>query len=307
VGTQKTAFLMMWISPDLDDVRDVVRDVFQGFGISATRVDEVEHEGLITERIKEQIRASDFLFADLTGERPSVYYEVGYAHALNRPVILFRKKGTLIHFDLAGHNCPDYLNLADLRKKLTRRLEAHVRKSDQGVINLGQAELSILYFSYGSNMCTGRLRSRVDSASPVGIAHLSGYSLRFHKRSKDGSAKANAFFTGKPGDVIWGVIFNIQSSQKSLLDRAEGLGAGYAEESVVVVDEKGNQQRVFMYVADQSAIADRRRPYSWYKRFVIQGAKQHGLPPEYVASLDAVVAVGDPDADRDHENHQVTC
>ncbi len=97
--------------------------------VYAVRADDIEHDGLITERVLNEIRISEFLFADLTGARPNVYYEIGFAHALGKKVILFRKSGTGIHFDLAGYNCPEYKNLRDLKDKLTKRLVSVTNKN----------------------------------------------------------------------------------------------------------------------------------------------------------------------------------
>lgn len=122
-----TAFVIMPIDPSKPELEDVLGAIKEGcavFGIRAYRADEIEHQDRITNVILDEIRRCDILIADLSHERPNVYYEIGYAHALNKKPILYRRLGTPLHFDLSVHNVPEYRNITELRDMLRRRLEA---------------------------------------------------------------------------------------------------------------------------------------------------------------------------------------
>ena len=127
---------------------------------------------------------------------------------------------------------------------------------------------NLLYFAYGSNMSTPRLRYRVAGCRFTFVARLPSYRLCFHKRSNDGSAKCNALKTAMPADAVIGVVYEIPTNEKPALDRAEGLGRGYHEEMVRVLSPRGEEIAVCTYIADPAFIDNSLKPYSWYKDFV---------------------------------------
>lgn len=156
----------------------------------------------------------------------------------------------------------------------------------------------VLYLAYGSNMLTARLQARVPSAQPVGVARLPRHVLCFHKRShNDGSGKCTLQPASEAVAAVFGVLFEIEPSERPALDRAEGLGVGYAARTVTVHTACG-PRRAYTYQARPDHLDATLRPYVWYRALVIAGAREHGLPASHRARLRAVPAQRDPDADR---------
>jgi nucleoside 2-deoxyribosyltransferase len=120
------AFVVMAMhpnQPDLADTYDAIKEVCLRFGIQPLRADDVENHEAISDVVLQKILESAVVIADLTDARANVYYEIGYAHALNRRPILFRKAGTETHL-LNVHSVPEYKSLGDLKTLLHERLEA---------------------------------------------------------------------------------------------------------------------------------------------------------------------------------------
>src|SRR5262249_16058148 len=133
-----TAFIIMWMDPEraeLEDIHKTIKEVCVYFGIQARRAGDVQHDDKITDIILDSVRTSEFVIADLTGERPEVYYEVGHAHGVVKRLILLRRKGTQLHFDLAVHTVREYRNITELRDILTKRFDSLLRERGLRVLS----------------------------------------------------------------------------------------------------------------------------------------------------------------------------
>jgi hypothetical protein len=155
---------------------------------------------------------------------------------------------------------------------------------------------TFLNFAYGSNMLTQRLRARAPSARPITVAVLVGHELRWHKIGQDSSGKCDAMQVDTLLASVIGVVHEIRLSEKPALDAAEGLGRGYGEKQVVLEVEGAEAVQAQIYFATQTEASV--VPYTWYKALVVAGARQHGLPEAYIATLEATVAKVDADVQR---------
>ena len=162
--------------------------------------------------------------------------------------------------------------------------------------------MTLHYFAYGSNLHPGRLRHRVPSARWLAPATLPGYRLAFHKRGADGSGKCDVI--PDLSATVHGTVYTLLASEKPLLDTAEGLHDGYREQwaSLTVA---GQPLQVFFYRAQLSHVACGLMPFDWYKAFVVEGARHHGLPKPYIEALRAVTAMPDGDVTRRKSNRMI--
>lgn len=147
-----------------------------------------------------------------------------------------------------------------------------------------------MYFAYGSNLCESRLVSRTPSARFRGPAQLDGHQLRFHKRGRDGTAKADAAHTGDDSHV-WGAVAELDDAELAMLDTFE---PGYAR-TLQAVAMGSTQVTAWVYRAEPGLVDANLVPSAWYLDHILQGGTARGLPPEYLARIAQTPTIGGTD------------
>lgn len=128
------AFILMAMSeddPGLQDTHASIKRTCEGLGVRAERVDDIQFTGQITEKILSSIEVASLIIADLTYERPNVYFELGFAQAMAKPCILIARQGTVLHFDIQGIKVLFYANLIQLESLLSKAVSAVAQGTTQ--------------------------------------------------------------------------------------------------------------------------------------------------------------------------------
>jgi len=109
--------------------KDVIKKVGENRGFEVTRADEIYNSGLIIEDINRKILESKLIIAEVTPKNPNVYYELGFAHAINKPTILLAEKDTKLPFDINPFRTLFYKNTIGGKQKIEELLEKHIQET----------------------------------------------------------------------------------------------------------------------------------------------------------------------------------
>ena len=144
------------------------------------------------------------------------------------------------------------------------------------------------YFAYGSNLLLDRKMERTGAVRQALRSRLPGYRLCFNKRPSRGDG-AFASIVRDPASTVWGVAYLCSADAVAALDGYEGVGDGhYRHESVRVVTDDGESLEALTYVAGLDHLCDGQLPTAQYLRLITEGARQHGLPEDYVRAVEAL-------------------
>jgi cation transport regulator ChaC len=142
----------------------------------------------------------------------------------------------------------------------------------------------VWYFAYGSNLWIEQKELRT-SAIRTGndrprIARLADFRFAFNKRGSKGQVYANIMTC--PGEHVIGVVYRCKPSTVETMSGFEG---GYERKTVVVVIDDNSSVEAITYVAMEKNVVDDTRPSDEYLTRIVNGAIQHGLPPEYIEKI----------------------
>jgi hypothetical protein len=121
-------FVAMQFGEPFDTIyHQVIKPGVLNLDLQVVRIDEVERPGIIFDDIQRNISEAQILIAEITAPNQNVFYELGYAHALNKPTILLAKRGRDLPFDIRSYRVIFYDDTIGGKPAVEESLEKHLR------------------------------------------------------------------------------------------------------------------------------------------------------------------------------------
>jgi len=132
-GARPRAFVVMQFSEPYESLySEVIRPVAESMGFEAYRADDVYKPGIILQDIIQGIVEAEVVIADITPVNANVFYELGYAHALDKPTILLAEGRSELPFDIRSYRCIFYDNTIRGKTTVETNLKRHLKNIMEG-------------------------------------------------------------------------------------------------------------------------------------------------------------------------------
>lgn len=133
-GDRPRVFVVMQFGEPYDVLyRDVILPVADKLEFEAYRADDVYRPGVILQDIIRGIIECDVVIADITPANANVFYELGYAHAMQKPTILLANRSVeKLPFDISGYRVVYYSDTIRGKSEITSALKKHLESIRRG-------------------------------------------------------------------------------------------------------------------------------------------------------------------------------
>jgi hypothetical protein len=132
------AFVIMPFADEFTDIYQyLIIDALKETPFEVFRGDDVQTQSNIILDIVKAISESDLIIADLTSANPNVYYELGLAHAFDKPTVLLCQDINEIPFDLRSYRIITYSSHYSVMNSARSELKDIAEKSLKNELEWG--------------------------------------------------------------------------------------------------------------------------------------------------------------------------
>jgi hypothetical protein len=194
------------------------------------RADQIYSTGPVINDIITQIRESEIIIADVTGRNPNVNYELGLAHAFERPVIIISQNPDDIPFDYRHHRVITYDTkrvkwVKELAGKITKTIEL-VRRNPKSAVFWEKTEGDVIEEEgNGFQVFYGDRPSRAWVKTPgqfvllnARAGEITGYMMKMTKEVLEDIKDYSVMLSGGEFLMLRGMWFNHYGSVVLYID-----------------------------------------------------------------------------------------